>query len=227
MLRPTRDAWFAPLHEPSLTTSARKTEAGRTHLERRKEAERRILAAALTIVAERGLAALTLQEAGERAGYSRALPAHYYGTREHMLAALVTHVVARYREQQAAAGYDHLTGIEALAANVRHMVSEARLVPGGMKAFYEVTDAAAGHPGLGPAVERMNLEMLDDSTAQLAAAVAAGEMRPDLDPRMEAVLYHAYLRGLMIRWLNHQADFDLEAAGEAMIAGLKRSWAPT
>lgn len=209
-----------------MTTSTRKTEAGRTHLERRKEAESRILTAALTIVAERGLAALTLQEAGELAGYSRALPAHYYKTREHMLAAVVTHVVAGYREQQAAAGYDHLQGVAALAANIRHMVSEALRVPAGLKAFYEVTDAAAGHPALGPTVERLNVETMDDAVRQLKAAIAAGEMRADLDPRLEAVVYLASLRGLMTRWLIHQGEFDLAAAGEAMIAGLRRNWAP-
>lgn len=54
----------------------------RTQVERRDEAERRILEAAALIVAENGLEAITLAEAGERAGYSRGLPSHYFKDRK-------------------------------------------------------------------------------------------------------------------------------------------------
>lgn len=216
-----------PCREPRLrSSSARKTETGRTHLERRKEAEERILSAALHIVAERGLAALTLQEAGEAAGYSRALPAHYYKTREHMLAAVVTHVVIGYRERQAAGGYGGLEGVAALFADVRHHVCEALQTPAGMKAFYEVLEEAARQPALGPTVARLNTETLEAAVGHLRAAMAAGEVRADLDPRLEAVLFLSLLRGLVSRWLKHPDEFDLAAAADAMIAGLERNWAP-
>ena len=58
----------------------RTTEPGRTHAERRREAESRILQAAFEIVSRRGVDQLTLAEAGEEAGYSRALPAHYFNS---------------------------------------------------------------------------------------------------------------------------------------------------
>ena len=44
---------------------------GRTHAERRREAETRILKAAFDIIAKRGLDHLTLADAGQQAGYSR------------------------------------------------------------------------------------------------------------------------------------------------------------
>ncbi|MFZ4685441.1 MAG: TetR family transcriptional regulator, partial [Hyphomonadaceae bacterium] len=68
--------------EDTLVASDRQTQAAR-----RETAERAILEAAKRIVAERGLDELTLNEAGEAAGYSRALPAHYFGTRSAMLGA--------------------------------------------------------------------------------------------------------------------------------------------
>ena len=64
----------------TLAAADRQTQAAR-----RETAERAILEAAKTIVAERGLDELTLNEAGEAAGYSRALPAHYFGTKSAML----------------------------------------------------------------------------------------------------------------------------------------------
>jgi AcrR family transcriptional regulator len=80
--------------EDVLVASDRQTQAAR-----RETAERAILEAAKRIVAERGLDALTLNEAGEAAGYSRALPAHYFGTRSAMLGALADSIVAEYSER--------------------------------------------------------------------------------------------------------------------------------
>ena len=44
-----------------------------THVERREEAESKILAAAAKIIAVKGLERFTLAEVGETAGYSRGL----------------------------------------------------------------------------------------------------------------------------------------------------------
>src|SRR5262245_25966951 len=72
--------------EPSRPTQAERREAGgRHHLEPAK-----------TIVAERGLDALTLHEAGEAAGYSRALPGHYFKTKSALLTALVDYILSGY-----------------------------------------------------------------------------------------------------------------------------------
>ena len=79
------------------TEAAETLEATRqTQAERRETAERAILEAAKTIVAERGLDALTLHEAGEAAGYSRALPGHYFGTKSALVSALADHIIAGY-----------------------------------------------------------------------------------------------------------------------------------
>lgn len=67
-----------------------------TQAARRETAERAILEAAKMIVAERGLDELTLNEAGEAAGYTRAQPAHYFRTKSAMLAALADHIMAGY-----------------------------------------------------------------------------------------------------------------------------------
>ena len=46
----------------------------RSQAQRRDEAERRLLSAAVRLVGERGLERITLAEVGEAAGYSRGLP---------------------------------------------------------------------------------------------------------------------------------------------------------
>ena len=44
-----------------------------------------MLQAAVEILAAKGFAGLTLNDVGEAAGFSRGLPAHYYGTKEQMV----------------------------------------------------------------------------------------------------------------------------------------------
>lgn len=205
---------------------SQKTAVGRTHLERRREAEQRILGAALSIVAQRGLEALTLQEAGEAAGFSRALPAHYFGTREAMMAAVVEQVITDYHQRLDASEYGRLDGLAALMSSVTFLVSEARRAPLGLQAFYEVSDAAARRPSVSAVVARVQGAILDGAVANLQVAIDRGEVRADLHPRLEAVLFISSLRGLMSRWLSDPDAFVLEDARDAFIAGLRRNWAP-
>ena len=69
----------------------------RSHSQRREEAERSMLDAAVKIVAERGLEDLTLAGCGEAAGYSRGLAAHYFGTKEELISAIAQHIVDGYQ----------------------------------------------------------------------------------------------------------------------------------
>jgi len=79
-----------------VTAARRKTaEIGRTHAERWRQAETRIGQAAFEVVVRRSVDQLTLAEAGEEPGYSRALPAHYFENREALLVA--EHAVKNYR----------------------------------------------------------------------------------------------------------------------------------
>ena len=64
----------------------------RTQLERRSEAESRLLATAREIVARKGWAATTLAEVGEAAGYSRGLAGHHFGSKAGLLRAITLQI---------------------------------------------------------------------------------------------------------------------------------------
>jgi AcrR family transcriptional regulator len=74
----------------------------RTQAERREQAERRLLDAALAVVARRGSVRMTLAEVGEAAGYSRGLPAHRFGSKAGLLRALAAHIGELFRSQREA-----------------------------------------------------------------------------------------------------------------------------
>ncbi len=70
----------------------------RTQEERRGEAERRLIEAAAAMVSEAGPARITLANVGERAGYSRGLASHHFGSKRALMQRLVESVTHQFRE---------------------------------------------------------------------------------------------------------------------------------
>ena len=66
-----------------------KGSTGLTQAERSAESTQRLLASAITLIAERGFQRTTAAEIGERAGYSRAMVRARYGTKEALLESLL------------------------------------------------------------------------------------------------------------------------------------------
>ena len=200
------------------------TANSRTHAERRFEAETKIVQAAFDIVARRGVDQLTLAEAGEEAGYSRALPAHYFGSREALLASVAEHAVANYRKRLIERTAPADDGIRSLLASIAFYIDDSRGWPKKLRAFHEVMNAGLRWPAIAGVVARLNQEWIDRIAAQLRSAQAKGDVRADLDPVAEAVAVSGAMRGIMAQWLIAPESIDLDAVRDAYIAGLRRSW---
>src|ERR1700745_982557 len=65
--------------------NAARTRARRTQQERSAESARRLLDAAIELIAEKGFERTTVAEIGERAGYSRSMVRARYGSKEALL----------------------------------------------------------------------------------------------------------------------------------------------
>jgi AcrR family transcriptional regulator len=205
----------------------RKTaETGRTHAERRREAETKIVQAAFEIVAQRGVDQLTLAEAGEKAGYSRALPAHYFENREALLAAVAEHAVKNYRRRLSERNLPAEDGVQSLLATIAFYLDDSRGWPKKLRAFYEVLDAGLRWPSIAEVVARLNREWIDRIAAQIRAGQRQGDIRADIDPVAEAVAISGAMRGIMSQWLIAPDSIDLDAVRDAYVAGLRRSWKP-
>ena len=210
-----------------MPAASRKTaEIGRTHAERRLEAETRIVQAAFEIVARRGVDQLTLAEAGEEAGYSRALPAHYFESREALLAAVAEHAVKNYRKRLNEQNLAADDGIHSLFATIAFYLDDSRGWPKKLRAFHEVMNAGLRWPSIAEVVARLNQEWIDHISAQIQTAQRLGDIRADIDPAAEAVAISGAMRGIMAQWLIAPDSIDLDAVRDAYIAGLRRSWKP-
>jgi AcrR family transcriptional regulator len=69
--------------------------------ERRIEAERRLVRAAAELVGEIGPGKVTLANVGERAGYSRGLATHHFGSKGALMQRLVETVTNQFRDAMA------------------------------------------------------------------------------------------------------------------------------
>ncbi len=209
----------------ALSVRRKPFETGRTHAERRKEAESRILQAAFEIVARRGVDQLTLAEAGEEAGYSRALPAHYFNSREDLLAAVAQHAVDKYRERVVELRVAAPEGRETLLKSIAFYMNDSRGWPKQLKAFYEVMEAGLRWPQIARVVARINAEIVERFAAQIRAAQARGEIRGDIDATSEAIAIWGAMRGVMTQWLIAPDNVDLDKVRDGFVASLRRSWA--
>src|SRR5262249_5616704 len=82
-------------HE-GMTLSTTTVKRRKTQAERREQAESRMLEVAIRLAAQ-GYEDFTLAEVGEAAGYSRGLPAHYFGHKEDLVAKAVQHAIDQYQ----------------------------------------------------------------------------------------------------------------------------------
>jgi AcrR family transcriptional regulator len=205
------------------TDKQRAATRGRTQVERREEAEKRMLDAAVRLIAEKGFAGLTLNEVGEVAGYSRGLPAHYFGTKDALIAAVAEHLVRgfgeRLRDQRLG------RGLEAIIATVDFYLRLSIQNPLTIQAMLVVLTEATTNPDLFSGVAEVNRSSVDALTRNIRAGQKAGEIAAGIDAKSQAVLILGQLRGVLAQWLIDAESINIDRVRRQFLASLERSLA--
>jgi AcrR family transcriptional regulator len=164
--------------------------ARRTQEQRRAETERRVVDAAMALIARSGSRAVTLAEVGEAAGYSRGIVYHHFGSRERLLEAVVDEAQRFDVPVYQGDGLDYLVRIiEAYLRNVVRRTPSAR-------AFLQLWgEAIAADPVLAPLFARRDADFRQLLADVVRQGVADGSIRPDANPGAAAVLVVALVRG--------------------------------
>lgn len=190
----------------STDAAVRTTQEGR-----RSQAERRLLLAAAELIGEVGPSRLTLAMIGERAGYSRGLATHHFGSKSALMQRLVDEVseqfVTAIRERIASGSFaDQLQALIDVYFDTLHdlqPLNRARLV---LWSEAVATASADIRPGMIVADRRF----LSDVADGVRRGVASGEVGADIDPEAFAVLVVSMLRGIALEALLHE-HVDLTA----------------
>jgi AcrR family transcriptional regulator len=174
----------------------------RTQAARREEAERRLLEAALQIVAERGTVRMTLAEVGEAAGYSRGLPAHRFGSKAGLVHALAIYIGERFGEQRGK-GPALAPGLAAISGNIHFYFARRGGAWTATRALLVMMTEALMAPGteLQREVAAYNRSALAWFEQHIRTGIDRGEIDPGNDPAVTAVILLGAMRGVMLQWL--------------------------
>lgn len=174
---------------------------------RRRQEERvalsddRMTKAAIELLVESGIAATTLTAVGERAGYSRGLPAYRFGSKAGLLAHLHDTVAAEWIARVQAAVGDRI-GVEALERVVDALCGFIAEEPNELRAMYLLR-----YSSIDPASEyRANIAKVHkaqwrDAQRWIEAGQVAGRISGRIDAGLAAQLFCATADGLLYRWL--------------------------
>jgi AcrR family transcriptional regulator len=180
----------------------------RTQQQRRTEAEHRLVQAAAELVGEIGPGKVTLANVGERAGYSRGLATHHFGSKGALMQRLLDAVTSQFRdavvgESQSDSPIDQL---RQLIDFYFHVVSDLQPVNRARLVLW--ADAVAGpSEDVRPQMVSADREFREEIEKRIELAVTAGEVKADVDPHGLATVIIAMLRGVALqRLLDSQVD---------------------
>ena len=189
----------------------------RSQAERRSRSEDALLEAAAEVVAERGVRGASLASISGRAGVSRGLPTHHFGSKD----ALVTQLAERaqttialvifeaQRRQVEVSGDlraldEILVGVDAYLELFEDAGPEERAL---LVMWGSTFPSSASVEGMADA-ERRSYEGLSQ---RIASGQDDGSVRRDLDPMASAVLLHGLMRGVAALFLSDSRPADMHA----------------
>jgi AcrR family transcriptional regulator len=173
----------------------------RQHI-RSEESTARLLMAASEIVSEVGFEKMTMAAVGERAGYSRGLPATRFGSKDGLVDALVTRLTSVWNERHVVPKSSGKPGLDGVAALLESISEQASTDSGQMRALYVLMFEALGtNTTLRERFVAFHRQMRADLASLIERGQEDGSIRRSVDPIMEAGLIVACLRGIAYQWL--------------------------
>jgi AcrR family transcriptional regulator len=195
----------------------------RKQVERREEAETKILTAAIRLLVDKGYDRFTLAEVGELAGYSRGLPAHYFGKKEDLLVEMMRYIIENYRSGVAK--------IDDVEAGLPHLIARIRTYTAGAgnrasRALGVLIAEAMFWPKLKRTISDLHSRGWKNWEDEIRAGVAAGNIRSDVNVAAQAAVIYAFLRGQMM-FAGLDPKYDVQGTTDEFIATLTQRIAAT
>ena len=186
----------------------------RTQAQRRAATEEALLAAAAEIVDECGVEAVTLARVSDRAGYSRGIVTHQFGSKEAMLQALAH----RAQAGLAATVDDTEPGLAHLLRLIEKYLMSLRGERRGWSTFLLLWVHSAANPALAGILRDHDHYFRRRVHDDVAAGRAAGEITADNAPADVAVALVGQLRGIGLQRLLEPEAVDLDRLTPSVLA---------
>jgi AcrR family transcriptional regulator len=195
----------------------------RTQAERTAESRRRLVDAAIRMLAERGYAGTTLVEIGREAGLSRGLVTHHFGTKEACMEAVMATIRERIGARTRKA-IDGIRGLAALEGIVDVYFEQLRSQDAGARAMYTVlTEAITGAQTLRQATAENNAVFRELIAGCVVEAIEDDEVSDQVVPEVSAILIEGIVRGVATQWLVGPDQIDLDIVVAELKLAVRRS----
>jgi AcrR family transcriptional regulator len=187
----------------------------RTQAERRNRSEETLLDAAAELIAERGVERASLASIGGRAGVSRGLPTHHFGSKD----ALVARLAHRAQERISAAmraklerqsrRLEELTGLDIVYLTVDSYLELFEKPTAYQRALLVMWGST--FPALSSVEGMVDAERrsYDGLSEVIVSGQRDGSIRPEIDPTAAAVLLLGMIRGVAALILTDSAITDM------------------
>lgn len=191
----------------------------RTQQERRDQARGALLRAAAELVVESGVGSLTLATVGARAGYSRGLVTHHFGTKQ----ALVHDLAVATQSAFVAEVADRPPGLDRLLALVESYVAALDRRDVRDRAFLVLWAEAGTRPELAATFRERDEVFRAAVRADVRAGIHDGAVRADADPDVVAVCVVGQLRGIGLQRMLDPGAVAVPRLGAAAADQWRRS----
>jgi len=196
----------------------------RTQVERRAEAEARLLATARQLIARRGWTGTTLAEVGEAAGYSRGLAGHYFGSKTGLLRVITQQINdAFFNELKKATPVP--PGLETLLSFVTVYLSRRDAEWINTRALLLLmTEALLDASENADQMVNYNTSVLKYLEEHIRIGIANGEIDKAVSPSVGAEFIVGTLRGMMLQRLLRGGDVGAAVLRKNLVALIRRAF---
>ncbi|MEN3272577.1 MAG: hypothetical protein V7636_1338 [Actinomycetota bacterium] len=181
----------------------------RTQLERRTEAEQSLLRAAIELIAEQGAEQTSLAQIGERAGFSRGIVNHHFGTKAELIKRLVS------QAQRGFAGSlprdSTKSGLDDLLALADSYLAPMKGSDPRHRAFLVMwAEAAGAGRDVRPSFVEGDRRFRAGIQALVERGMGDGSIRAEVDAAAYAAALVAQLRGVGVELLIDERAFKVD-----------------
>jgi AcrR family transcriptional regulator len=182
---------------------------GLTQPQRLEISGRRLLEAAVDLIAEKGWEATSAAEIGRRAGYSRAMVHARYGSKDAILDTLFS---TEYEKKLSPVSDPDSTGLQQALAHVDRITQLHAEDPDQLRAIFVLTFEAAKTTSQAHPYIRMWLKRAADTVGDgLRNGLADGSVRPDIDIDRAINDFGAAVLGTAYQWIMQAYPIDMAA----------------
>ncbi len=204
----------------------------RTQVERRRNSERSLLAAAAEVIAERGIDGASLASIGERAGASRGLPNHHFGSKEALVAQVAASAQDRISSLTVAAierahrHVEELSGFELVRATIDTYLALFERSLAEDRALIVMWGATFPSESSVEGMLEADRRAFDGWARVIKEGQGDGSIRPDIDAGATAVVLHGLTRGVAALLLTESEHTDMRSVRQTVDTLLAAALAP-